>query len=153
MLPADEPNRVYNDVLVPTDGSEPAEAAVPNAVDLADRYGARLHALYVADTTEYSTITFEGKVVDTLEREGREVVDDVVAAAEERNLEAIGVVKRGGVYETILDYVAEEDVDIVVMGTHGRSGLGRAVLGSVTERVVRNADVPVLTVQSHEEEG
>lgn len=152
MRVADEQTHMYNDVLVPTDGSEPAAAAVPKAVDLADRYGARLHALYVADTTEYSTITFEGAVVDTLESEGRNVVDDVVNAAEDRNLEAVGSVMRGGVYNTILDYIDEEDVDIVVMGTHGRTGVSRALLGSVTERVVRNADVPVLTVSADDEE-
>jgi nucleotide-binding universal stress UspA family protein len=151
MGPAVEHRRVYDDILLPTDGSDAAAAAIPHAIDLADRHGARLHVLYVADTTEYSTVTFEGGILDTLESEGRDVVDEVVASAEDRNLEAVGVVMQGGVFDTILEYVDQEDVDAVVMGTHGRSGLGRAVLGSVTERVVRHAEVPVLTVQSGED--
>ncbi|MFB6071576.1 MAG: universal stress protein [Halobacterium sp.] len=138
---------MYDDVLLPTDGSEAADAAVENAVDLAYQYGARLHVLYVADTTEYSTVTFEDDVVDPLEQEGQHVVDDVVEKAEARDVEAVGVVMQGGVYETILNYVDDHGIDVVVMGTHGRRGLDRALLGSVTERVVRTADVPVLTVR------
>jgi nucleotide-binding universal stress UspA family protein len=141
---------VYANVLLPTDGSDAAAAAVPHAIELADRYGARLHVLYVADTTEYSTVTFEDDVVDPLTEQGEAVVDDVVEAAEERNVEAVGVVQQGGAYETILQYVDDQDVDVIVMGTHGRRGLDRALLGSVTERVVRTADVPVLTVQENE---
>ena len=141
---------MYANVLLPTDGSDAAAAAVPHAIELADRYGARLHVLYVADTTEYSTVTFEDDVVDPLTEQGEAVVDDVVEAAEERNVEAVGVVQQGGAYETILQYVDDQDVDVIVMGTHGRRGLDRALLGSVTERVVRTADVPVLTVQENE---
>ena len=141
---------MYANVLLPTDGSDAAAAAVPHAIELADRYGARLHVLYVADTTEYSTVTFEDDVVDPLTEQGEAVVDDVVEAAEERNVEAVGVVQQGGAYETILQDVDDQDVDVIVMGTHGRRGLDRALLGSVTERVVRTADVPVLTVQENE---
>jgi nucleotide-binding universal stress UspA family protein len=142
---------VYANVLLPTDGSDAAAAAVPHAIELADRYGARLHVLYVADTTEYSTVTFEDDVVDPLTKQGQEVVDDVVEKAEGRNVEAVGVVQQGGAYETILQYVDDQDIDVVVMGTHGRRGLDRALLGSVTERVVRTADAPVLTVQESDE--
>ncbi|MXR19413.1 universal stress protein [Halobacterium bonnevillei] len=142
---------MYANVLLPTDGSDAAAAAVPHAIELADRYGARLHVLYVADTTEYSTVTFEDDVVDPLTKQGEAVVDDAVEKAEERTVEAVGVVQQGGAYETILEYVDDQDVDVIVMGTHGRRGLDRALLGSVTERVVRTADVPVLTVRENEE--
>jgi len=138
---------VYDDILLPTDGSDAADAAVEHAIDLASRYDATLHVLYVADTTEYSTVTFEDDVVDPLEREGEDVVDAVVERADGRGVVARGVVMQGGVFETIQNYVADEGVDVVVMGTHGRRGLGRALLGSVTERVVRTSDVPVLTVR------
>ncbi|MFC3476892.1 universal stress protein [Halobacterium litoreum] len=143
---------MYDDILLPTDGSDAADAAVANAVDLADHYGATLHVLYVADTTEYSTVTFEDSVVDPLEAEGETVVDAVVERAAERGVDAVGVVMQGGVYRTILNYVEDNAIDVVVMGTHGRRGLDRALLGSVTERVVRTADVPVLTVRQREDE-
>ncbi|CQH57972.1 UspA domain protein [Halobacterium hubeiense] len=142
---------MYDDVLLPTDGSGAADAAVPHAIELADRYGARLHVLYVADTTEYSTVTFEDDVVDPLAEEGQSVVDEVVEKAGDLNVEAVGVVMKGGAYETILQYVEDEGIDVVVMGTHGRRGLDRALLGSVTERIVRTSDVPVLTVREDEE--
>ena len=138
---------MYDSILLPTDGSEAAEAAYDHAVEIADRFDATLHVLYVADTTEYSTVTFEDDVVDSLEREGKHVVDDVVADAKARGVEAVGVVMQGGAYETILSYAEENGVDMVVMGTHGRRGLDRVLVGSVTERVVRTADVPVVTVR------
>jgi len=144
---------VYDDILLPTDGSDAADAAVEHAIDLASRYDATLHVLYVADTTEYSTVTFEDDVVDPLEREGEDVVDAVVERADGRGVVAKGVVMQGGVFETIQSYVADEGVDVVVMGTHGRRGLGRALLGSVTERVVRTSDVPVLTVRQTDGDG
>jgi nucleotide-binding universal stress UspA family protein len=143
---------VYDDILLPTDGSDAADAAVEHAIDLASRYDATLHVLYVADTTEYSTVTFEDDVVDPLEREGEDVVDAVVERADGRGVVARGVVMQGGVFETIQNYVADEGVDVVVMGTHGRRGLGRALLGSVTERVVRTSDVPVLTVRQTDDD-
>jgi nucleotide-binding universal stress UspA family protein len=141
---------VYDDILLPTDGSDAADAAVDNALSLAERYDAALHVLYVADTTEYSTVTFEDDVVDPLQREGESVVDEVVERADAEGVVAKGVVMQGGVFETIQNYVADDGIDAVVMGTHGRRGLGRALLGSVTERVVRTSDVPVLTVRQTE---
>jgi len=144
---------VYDDILLPTDGSDAADAAVDNALSLAERYDAALYVLYVADTTEYSTVTFEDDVVDPLQREGESVVDEVVERADAEGVVAKGVVMQGGVFETIQNYVADEGIDAVVMGTHGRRGLGRALLGSVTERVVRTSDVPVLTVRQTEADG
>jgi nucleotide-binding universal stress UspA family protein len=138
---------VYDDILLPTDGSDAADAAVDNAIDLAAKYDATLHVLYVADTTEYSTVAFENEVIDPLEKEGEGVVDEAVRRADAEGVVARGVVMQGGVFETIQKYVADEGIDAVVMGTHGRRGLGRALLGSVTERVVRTSDVPVLTVR------
>jgi nucleotide-binding universal stress UspA family protein len=152
MWEAGERPSMYDDILVPTDGSDAANAAVPNAIDLAAKYDATLHVLYVADTTEYSTVTFEDDVVDPLEEEGEDVVDAVVAKADIEGVDARGVVMQGGVFETIQNYVADEGIDAVVMGTHGRRGLGRALLGSVTERVVRTSDVPVLTVREQADE-
>ncbi|MGB9962784.1 universal stress protein [Halobacterium sp. MBLA0001] len=143
---------MYDDILLPTDGSDAADAAVANAIDLASKYNATLHVLYVADTTEYSTVTFEDAVTDPLEREGERVVDDAVARAEDAGVVAMGVVLHGGVFETIQAYVDDEGIDTVVMGTHGRRGLGRALLGSVTERVVRTSDVPVLTVRETDDD-
>ncbi|MFA9516091.1 universal stress protein [Halopenitus sp. H-Gu1] len=142
---------MYDQILVPTDGSPAADAAIEHAIDLADQYDARVHALYVVDGSAYSTLEAGSEiVVEALESEGEEATERVSKTAEESGVETVTSVVHGTAYRTILEYVEDNDIDLIVMGTHGRQGLDRYLLGSVTERVVRTADVPVLTVR-HEE--
>ncbi|MEF8800725.1 MAG: universal stress protein [Halolamina sp.] len=144
---------MYDDILVPTDGSPAAAAAIDHAVDLAERYGARLHALYVVDATAFASVDAGSEmVVDALEQEGEQAVEVVREQGEAAGLEVETTIVSGTAYRSIIDYIEAEGVDLVVMGTHGRRGVERFLLGSVTERVVRSADVPVLTVREGEEE-
>jgi len=144
---------MYDEILLPTDGSPAAAAALDHALDLASTYGARLHALYVVDVNAYATVETGGDMVlQALEREGETAVDKVREAAADAGVEVTTTVETGNPYREILGYIEDEDVGLVVMGTHGRRGLERFLLGSVTERVVRSADVPVLTVRETEEE-
>lgn len=143
---------MYQDILVPTDGSPAAAAAIDHAVDLAETYDARLHALYVVDATAFASVDAGSEmVVDALEQEGTKAVEMVREQGEAAGLDVETHVVSGTAYRSILDYIETEDVDLVVMGTHGRRGVERFLLGSVTERVVRSADVPVLTVRESEE--
>lgn len=143
---------MYDEILVPTDGSPAAEVAIDHAVDLAETYGARLHALYVVDASAFASVDAGSEmVVDALEKEGETAVDEVRQRAEAAGVEVETHVVSGTAYRSILDYIESESVDLVVMGTHGRRGIERFLLGSVTERVVRSADVPVLTVRSGDE--
>ena len=140
---------MYQRILVPTDGSEATERAVENAVDLAKQYGATIHALYVVDSGTYGSLEAGADiVVESLEAEGQEAVEGVVQAAERAGVDVTTSVQSGTAHQTIIDYAEEEGCDLVVMGTHGRSGLDRYLLGSVTEKVVRRSDVPVLTVRT-----
>ena len=144
---------MYSQILVPTDGSPASEAAIEHAIDLAQRYDARLHALYVVDGAAYSTLEAGAEiVVEALESEGESATTHVAEAAEEAGVDCVSTVTTGTAYRSIVDYVDENDIDIVVMGTHGRKGLNRYLLGSVTERVVRTSDVPVLTVRQPTDE-
>ena len=144
---------MYDDILVPTDGSPASDAAIDHAIDLADRYGARLHALYVVDGSAYSTLEAGSEVViDALESEGEQATDRVADAAAAAGVETTTTVTSGTAYRAIREYADEQAVDMIVMGTHGRKGLDRYLLGSVTERVVRTADVPVLTVRQPSDE-
>jgi len=144
---------MYSEILVPTDGGPASEAAIEHAIDLADRYDARLHALYVVDGAAYSTLEAGAEiVVEALEAEGEEATERVADAAADAGVECVGSVTSGTAYQSIRDYVGEHDIDVVVMGTHGRKGLDRYLLGSVTERVVRTSDVPVLTVRQPADE-
>lgn len=137
---------MFDTVLFPTDGSEGATAVVESVLDLAATHDATLHVLNVADTTHDSVTRLGGEVVDVLEREGEQIVDDVEERAGTRDVDAVSEVVQGGVPESIVSYAAVHDVDLIVMPTRGRSGLHRILLGSVTERVVRRSDVPVLTL-------
>ena len=144
---------MYDDILVPTDGSPASDAAIDHAIDLADRYGARLHALYVVDGSAYSTLEAGSEVViDALEAEGEQATDRVADAAAAAGVETTTTVTSGTAYRAIREYADEQAIDMIVMGTHGRKGLDRYLLGSVTERVVRTADVPVLTVRQSGDE-
>ncbi|MFB6164236.1 MAG: universal stress protein [Haloarculaceae archaeon] len=143
-LPAEA---AIEDVLVPTDGSEVAQRALDRALDLAEATGAGLHLLSVVDTSVAMDDSGTAAVVEALEEAGERALDD---AAERAAAADVPVVERevahGPPAAVIADYADDEAVDLIVMGTHGRTGLGRILLGSVTERVVRRAHGPVLTV-------
>ncbi|GAB7095591.1 universal stress protein [Halolamina litorea] len=146
---------MYDDILVPTDGSPAATAAIDHAISLAKTYDATVHALYVVDASAFSSIEAGSElVIDALEEEGQHAVEEITAAAEAAGIDVVTHVVSGTAYRRILDYVDDEGIDLIVMGTHGRSGVERFLLGSVTERVVRTADVPVLTIrQGGKDEG
>jgi nucleotide-binding universal stress UspA family protein len=144
---------MYSEILVPTDGSPAADAAIDHAIDLARQYDARLHTLYVVDGAAYSTLEAGAEiVVEALESEGKEATERIAEAAADAGVECTTTVTTGTAYRAIRDYVDEHAIDMIVMGTHGRKGLDRYLLGSVTERVVRTAAVPVLTVRQPADE-
>ncbi len=138
---------MYQSILYPTDGSDQAHAALEHAIDLATTYDATLHVISVVDIrvgTDSSLVD----VTTSLEESADRWVTNDVESAREAGLEDVErAVVQGTPHEGILMYADERDVDLIVMGTHGRSGLDRYLLGSVTEKVVRLADVPVLTVR------
>jgi len=141
---------MYDDILVPVDGSDCSFAALERAEDLAATYGATLHVVSVADvrtTFGDSPTDFDpGQVVDFARKRAQMAVDDAVDRVG-GDLEVREEVVAGIPAEDIVEYANAEGIDMIVMGTHGRSGLNRVLLGSVTERVVRTSPVPVLTVR------
>ncbi len=139
----------YATVLIPTDGSETATVSVDHAVELARQYGATLHGLYVVDTAAVGSDLDAAMIQDALESRGESVLGEFEETATAAGVEGVETAIRSGApHRAILSYADEHDVDLIVMGTHGRRGLRRYLLGSVTEKVVRLADVPVLTVHS-----
>jgi len=139
---------MYETILVPTDGSEGALAAADHAIDVAGRYGATVHALFVADTrmSPISSGMDREDLFDLLEGAGGNPTAPVIERAEAAGVAAVEHVEAGVPYRVIRRYVEDNDVDLVVMGTHGRTGLEHALLGSLTERAVRTLGVPVLAV-------
>jgi nucleotide-binding universal stress UspA family protein len=140
---------MFDSVVIATDGSRSVERAVAVALDLADRFDATVHALYVVDTGDVAAAPDEVREAyrDAIEERGRQAIDDVTERA---TGEVVPVVREGRPPQVIADYAREHDVDVVAMGTRGRHGENRFLVGSVAERVVRTCPVPVLTVRQLE---
>jgi len=141
---------VYDHILVATDGSEPATAAARHAVELAAVTGATVHALFVVDTdTGWLTVS-KADVKDSIREIGedasRDALERVETLAAEADVAVETAVREGSPEAEILAYAAGADVDLVVLGTHGHSALKRRLLGSVAERVINGATVPVTTI-------
>ncbi|TYL36917.1 universal stress protein [Natronococcus pandeyae] len=142
---------MYDRILLPTDGSDAATAATEHAIDLARAYDAPLYVLHVVDTRPYDAESITQSVIEPLEERGQRAVDEVVEAASAHGLDRTETaVVRGDPHETVLEYVDEHDIDLIVMATHGRSGVKRYLLGSVTEKIIRTAPVPVHVVRATE---
>ncbi|WP_416839455.1 universal stress protein [Haloferax sp. DFSO52] len=139
---------MFDEILLPIDGSSASETAVPHVFELAERFDSVVHVLFVVDDTRDSISIMDGPILDSLEQEGHRHVEEMVKRATERGIDAVGAVIRGAPYEAIVEFADEHDIDVIVMATHGRTGVERVLLGSVTERVVRTAPVPVLTVHA-----
>jgi nucleotide-binding universal stress UspA family protein len=139
----------YDDILIPTDGSGLAEAAAGHAVGLAARFDATVHAVNIVDLGEAAaTPNYEPPtdLVERLEDAGESATGRVAARAREAGIEAVTAVREGFPARTLLEYADDAGIDLIAMGTAGRSGVAERVLGSTTERVLRRAPVPVLTV-------
>lgn len=162
---------MYDTILFPTDGSDGAAAAMAHARDIAATYGSTLHVLHVVDTRrphtgmiserhddpepgvvadphdeQTSAMSIETFDPDEFEEHARDLVDSV-ATALDGDREVVTAVRYGTPHREIMEYVDEHGVDLVILGTHGRTGIDRFMLGSVAERVVRTSPVPVLTVR------
>jgi nucleotide-binding universal stress UspA family protein len=144
-----------NRILVPTDFSETADAALAYAKDLATRLGASLHLVHVyADP--YSAAAYAPEVYTSVPPEVRQrALEEVqerllerLDTSEEYQFRGTRGVVRGLVAPQIVSYATSQDIDLIVMGTHGRRGVAHLLLGSVAEHVVRTAGCPVLTVRA-----
>jgi nucleotide-binding universal stress UspA family protein len=140
---------MYDSILIPTDGSAESAEAAKAGLDLAEELDAEVHAVSVVDAELVASTTYTSGAAKNEERmheEAEENAAEVAEGARERGLEAVEVVETGIPAEKIVEY-ADEEVDAIVIGTHGRSGMRRVLLGSVTDKVVRTSSVPVVTVR------
>lgn len=140
-------------ILVPTDFSEASERAVTMAVELAERFDARLTLLHVWSVPNTGYAEALSWPIDAMERAAQKALDGAWDAAVKLHPKTDALLREGREWRQIIRVAQERGVDLVVMGTHGRRGLQRLVLGSVAEKVVRLSHVPVLTVgMGHETE-
>ncbi|SHH45576.1 universal stress protein [Halobaculum gomorrense] len=136
----------FDTIVVATDGSDSVSRAVAVALDLAERFDAAVHALYVVDSGEVdsSPEAVREQMRNALQERGGEAIVDVQKRA---GRDVTAVVREGRPANEITDYAREIDADLVATGTRGRHGENRFLIGSVAERVVRTCPVPVLTVR------
>jgi nucleotide-binding universal stress UspA family protein len=141
-------------ILVPFDFGEQAEHALSFAQKLAPTFGASVEALYVVPfvpnnaltVTELGAIPLAEPPLEEVVREAEGRLHEVLASEDERHRYLRKTVKVGDPRAQILAHASTEKIDLIVMGTHGRKGASRLLIGSVAERVVREATCPVLTL-------
>lgn len=144
---------MYDDILVPTDGSEASFRAAEEALRIARETGATVHAVYVIDESG-STLLFADQsmaaLLEALAEEGEGAVEEVANLTSDVQVET-DVIRGMAIHDAILEYASDHDVDLVVMGTHGRQGIEH-LLGSTTERVIAHSSVPVLVVREDDQD-
>jgi nucleotide-binding universal stress UspA family protein len=138
---------MYDRILVPTDGSEPANRAIEHTLALAEQYGATVYVLHVVDTSRYGEPALSSTeiVLHELEERGHELLDEATDMADDRGLTVETKLCHGRPHREITEYADEVETDLIVLGYQGQSHELKGHIGSVAERVVRHAGRPVLT--------
>lgn len=145
---------MYEDILIPSDGTRGSEHAIEHAAALANVHDATLHGLYVVDENVYSAyggdeyVHAQEGLESALELAGEDALATIEEQAAAGGVRVTSNLAYGVPHETILNYVDNHDIDVAVMGTEERPGDYRRLLGSVTERVARHASVPVTIVKT-----
>jgi len=144
---------LFRSIVIATDGSENTQKAISYGIKIAKLSRATVHALHVVDTSSISQSWTAGKetIYEILKKSGQKATSKVKECGEASGVEVKEVLLEGHPSEEIIDFAENSDIDLIVMGTLGKTGLDRFLMGSVAEKVVRNSKVPVLVVRSGEQ--
>ncbi|SEL34614.1 universal stress protein [Haloferax larsenii] len=143
---------MFDKILLPIDDSTEKSHVLHHVSELSHWADATVRLLYVADTTRDSVTVVNRGVVDALEQKGKDIVEEATKTFDTLGVDCETDVVQGNPAPTIVEYADEYDFDLIVMPTHGRQGLARSVYGSVTEKVVRLSDRPVLAARMDPDE-
>jgi nucleotide-binding universal stress UspA family protein len=143
----------YRNIVIATDGSENTKKAISCGIEIAKLSGATVHALHVIDT--HSTISENwtaGKetIYEIMKNDGEKAVSKVKRIGEASGVEVREVVLDGYPSKEIIDFAENNNIDLIIMGTLGKTGFERFLIGSVAEKVVENSKVPVMVVRGEE---
>jgi len=142
---------MFTKILCPVDFSEFTEEILAYATELAKKFNAELHVIHVIPNlnyfTPYESFLTPENLVAIEKNITKEVANDFDNLLKNIDIPVKKVIKSGVVFVEIIDYIKEQGIDLVVMGTHGRSGIEHILIGSVAEKVVRKAPCPVLTIR------
>lgn len=137
---------MYDRILLPVAQDASPDGRYESVYSLAQYHGATLVVLSVADTNRDSVTTLGTEVVDTLETEATDTVEQFAENGQDYSIEVETTVVQGVPHEEIVAYANEHDIDLLVMRKHDRSRLTETLLGSVTDRVIRLTELPVLVI-------
>lgn len=146
----------FQRILVATDFSETSSHAVKYAIEMARTFGAELHVLHVLETE--IPLMVDGiaylppHLIEEIEKGAATQLEQVIPPEERNNLSVILSLRRGSAFMEIIGYARDQQMDLIVMGTHGRGALSHVLLGNVAEKVVRKAPCPVLTIRHPQHE-
>ena len=142
----------FRSIVIATDGSENTRNAISYGIKFAKFSGATVYALYVMDTSSLTQSFTAGKelMYELLKKEGQKAISKVKECGEASGVEVKEVLMEGHPSKEIIDFAENKDIDLIVMGTLGKTGLNRFLMGSVAEKVVRNSKVPVMVVRNEE---
>ena len=143
-------SNIYKKILIATDGSEYTKNAIDYGIDLAKNTGAKLLTIYVVDTAAFASIPMDAaweSMYELLRQEGDVAMKFVAEKAQEEGVEVEANIIEGHPADEIIKYSEKNSISLIVLGTLGKSGLDRFLLGSVAEKVVRNSKIPVLVVR------
>lgn len=149
---SDTINSLYRKIMVATDGSESVRKAVETAVEIAKITGAKLYAVYVITLGGLSMpypkdVGWERITLEYFRNEGREATAYVKESGKAANVEVESVILEGSPANELVDFAEKNDIDLIVVGTLGKTGIPRFLLGSVAENVVRHSKKEVLVVR------
>ena len=140
----------FKKIFIATDGSEQNRRAVEYGIELAKIAGGKIFVGYVVDTAAFASIPMDAgweMMYELLETEANKAVQNVEQLAKQVGVDAETVVLEGHPSNEIIEFAQKNGIDVIVMGTLGKGGLDRFLLGSVAEKVTRNSTVPVLVVK------
>ena len=142
---------MFNKILVATDGSQYSDKALEYAVNIAKVFGAKLYIIHVVEEDKValasSAIPITTNIIDDLVRIGNEILSRAREYAKSRGIDAEVILARGNAADKILETADKINADLIIVGSRGLKGLARFLLGSVSERVVRHSNKPVLVVK------
>ena len=147
-------NRIFTNIMVATDGSELARKAVDSAIKIAQKNNAKLYVVHViapgeTKVTQYDPrdAEWEKHMKEHLEEHGKEATASVETAGKIVNVAVEPVILEGNPADEIVNFAEKNDIELIVMGSLGKTGVQRFLLGSVAENVIRHSKKPVLVIK------
>jgi|SRR5665647_1970540 nucleotide-binding universal stress UspA family protein len=153
-------NNTFQKILIATDGSKGSQNAVLQGMELAKLMGSKVYALYVLDKNAYIPPVLETSIhlgskwdvmEEMLRQEGNDAIQYVKEVAEDKEIDYEGVVVEGDPAHAILEFAEQNKADMIIVGTLGKGGLERFLLGSVTDKVIRHSKISVLVVKKQKQ--